>query len=37
MHRERQGPISGVEVIRPTLEDTYLRMVRQAESEEGGT
>jgi ABC-2 type transport system ATP-binding protein len=36
MHRERQGPISGVEVIRPTLEDTYLRMVRQAESEEGG-
>jgi ABC-2 type transport system ATP-binding protein len=37
MHRERQGPIPGVEVVRPTLEDTYLRMVRQAEPQEGAT
>ncbi len=29
LHRDADGPIAGLEVRRPTLEDTYLRMVRQ--------
>ncbi|WP_216587412.1 ABC transporter ATP-binding protein [Streptomyces brasiliscabiei] len=29
LHRHADGPIAGLEVRRPTLEDTYLRMVRQ--------
>ncbi|MEI5519555.1 ABC transporter ATP-binding protein [Streptomyces brasiliscabiei] len=29
LHRHADGPIAGLEVRRPTLEDTYLRMVHQ--------
>ncbi|WP_367431716.1 ABC transporter ATP-binding protein [Streptomyces celluloflavus] len=32
LHRDADGPIAGLEVRRPTLEDTYLRMLHQ----EGG-
>lgn len=29
LHRETQGPVTGLEVRRPTLEDTYLHMVHR--------
>ncbi|MGY0489830.1 ABC transporter ATP-binding protein [Streptomyces sp. WG-D5] len=31
LHRQATGPIPGLEVRRPTLEDTYLHMVREAD------
>ncbi|MGW7521632.1 ABC transporter ATP-binding protein [Streptomyces sp. NPDC054796] len=34
LHREAEGPIAGLEVRRPTLEDTYLHMVHR---EDDGT
>ncbi|WP_414496728.1 ABC transporter ATP-binding protein [Streptomyces sp. CRN 30] len=34
LHRDATGPITGLEVRRPTLEDTYLHMVHR---EDGGT
>ncbi|WP_440579914.1 ABC transporter ATP-binding protein [Streptomyces sp. PT19] len=30
LHRDADGPIAGLEVRRPTLEDTYLHMVKRA-------
>jgi ABC-2 type transport system ATP-binding protein len=32
IHRETGGPIAGLEVRRPTLEDTYLHMVRREDT-----
>ncbi|WP_407552520.1 ABC transporter ATP-binding protein [Streptomyces sp. Pv4-95] len=32
LHQETGGPIAGLEVRRPTLEDTYLHMVRQEDT-----
>ncbi|MFI1017772.1 ABC transporter ATP-binding protein [Streptomyces sp. NPDC020965] len=37
LHQEADGPIAGLEVRRPTLEDTYLHMVHQANDATDGT
>ena len=34
LHQDADGPIAGLEVRRPTLEDTYLHMVNQVDGEE---
>ncbi|BFO14056.1 ABC transporter ATP-binding protein [Streptomyces sp. KM77-8] len=34
LHQDADGPIAGLEVRRPTLEDTYLHMVNQKDGEE---
>ncbi|MFJ2949170.1 ABC transporter ATP-binding protein [Streptomyces sp. NPDC087226] len=34
LHQDADGPIAGLEVRRPTLEDTYLHMVNQEDGEE---
>lgn len=34
LHRETQGPVPGLEVRRPTLEDTYLHMVHRDDGDD---
>ncbi|MFE1171704.1 ABC transporter ATP-binding protein [Streptomyces sp. NPDC058773] len=36
LHRETGGPVAGLEVRRPTLEDTYLHMVHRADGHGAG-
>ncbi|GGV85854.1 ABC transporter ATP-binding protein [Streptomyces griseoloalbus] len=36
LHRDADGPIPGLEVRRPTLEDTYLHMVHQEDDDADG-
>ncbi|MFE2275715.1 ABC transporter ATP-binding protein [Streptomyces sp. NPDC059454] len=36
LHRDADGPIAGLEVRRPTLEDTYLHMVHQKDGSTDG-